>query len=122
VGKHLSPVQIKALMILNFLEDIRKAEEDIVALKRAYLSSGLAEPSKLFPEAFRKAPETVVMPDDPDDEPADAHYDYSEVKWKSGSEAYGEYARLMALVGGGQNGTISGDMVTEAPPAWTDWS
>lgn len=114
-GRHISPVQSKANVILNYLDDIEHNRESIVALKRAFLSSGLADPAKLFPDELGGPKKEAEATPDSDD----VHYDYSGVTWKSGQDAYGEYEQLMAKIGAAQSGILNGDAVVE--PTWTNW-
>jgi hypothetical protein len=118
-GQHLSPVQTKALVVLNFLDDIQKHEGDIAALKRAFLSSGLAEPSKIFPEAFQDNEDTQNFSEVPNDE--NVNFDYSGVTWKSGGDAYAEYESLMAKINAMRSGVMSGDTLVQRAPEWTEW-
>jgi hypothetical protein len=116
-GKHLSPVQTKCLIILNFLDDIQRHHDDITALKRSLLSSGLAEPAKLFPQEFN--PEVKELSEVEDD--STVNFDYSDVTWKSGGDAFAEYEKLMSQVRAAQSGRMSGAELVERPE-WTDWS
>jgi hypothetical protein len=110
-------VQKKGLVILNFLDDIDKHRSNVADLKRAYLSSGLADPKLLFPDEFReKSPPTTEIPVGDN-----VTYDYSEVEWKSGSDAYAEYERLMKEINSATKGVLSGDLLT-AQPQWTEWT
>jgi hypothetical protein len=115
-------VQTKALIILNFLDEVDKNDGNIQNLRRAALSSGMFEPSKLFPESFGEEPaevKDISDVDDTDDE--GAQYDYSGVTWKGGSDAYGEYEQLMAQIGAMHRGRMTGDALSSRPE-WTDWT
>jgi hypothetical protein len=114
-GRHISPVQTKALIVLNYLDDIERHKQSDLALRRAFLSSGLADPAKLFPDELGGAKKKSEEVPDSDD----VHYDYSGVNWKSGGEAIAEYEQLMRKIGAVQSGTLTGDMLTE--PEWTNW-
>jgi hypothetical protein len=112
-------VQTKALLILNYLDEIARNKADVFALKRAYLSTGTVDPSKLFPEEFREPPkDTEEVPSEREEE--DTEYDYSGVTWKGGSDSIQEYQRLMAQIGAAQQGSMNGDAIT-SEPTWTEW-
>lgn len=117
----MSPVQYKALMILNYLDDIKQHEHDWNALKRAFLSSGMGKPEALFPEQFGTPSddkEVQEMADEPEGD--DVHYDYSGVTWKSGGEAFEEYQQLMSEINSLSTGTLSGDSLA-TDPEYTEW-
>lgn len=114
-GRHISPVQSKANIILTYLDDIDRNKGKILALKRAFLSSGLADPAKLFPDELGVPKKEVVPEADGDD----VHYDYSGVTWKSGGDAIAEYEQLMQKIGAAKSGLLTGDMMAE--PEWTKW-
>lgn len=109
-------MQTKALVILNFLDDIDRHQGNQLALKRAFLGSGMADPTKLFPEEFN--PEPQGLPETQDDDAV--NFDYSDVTWKSGGDAYAEFERLTAQVEMAKNGHLSGDALAELPE-WTEW-
>lgn len=115
-------MQVKALVILNFLDDLKEHEGNIRAIKRAYLSSGLGDPASLFPDEFSKGEEDKTSEEATQQEKTGEHviYDYSDVTWKSGTEAYEEYRQLMAQVDAAKSGTLQGDLISNIPQ-WTDW-
>lgn len=114
-GRHISPVQSKANIILTYLDDIDRNKGNVLALKHAFLSSGLADPAKLFPDELGGPKRKAEPAPDSDD----VHYDYSEVTWKSGGDAIAEYEQLMQKIGAAQSGILTGDMM--AKPEWTKW-
>lgn len=114
-GRHISPVQSKALVILNYLDDIAHNKDNTLALKRAFLSGGLADPVKLFPDELGESNKEAERATDGDD----VHYDYSEVTWKSGQDSFAEYEQLMEKIGSAKSGLLTGDMMVE--PTWTNW-
>lgn len=107
-GKHISPVQAHALVLLRFLDakDLRRMRTD--AVKAALVSSGAASVRDLWPEWF----------EDEDEEPTEegteaeeegAAYDYSDVEWKTGGDAISEYERLMSQVSQNSKVTITAE-------------
>jgi hypothetical protein len=96
-GKHLSVVQFQATYLLNWLDEGEKSTARLQALKRSLIASGSWRPQDMFPEHFDD--QATVVDDNPDEElPSEADFDYSNVEWKSPTDAMGEYETLMAQV------------------------
>lgn len=113
IGRHLSPVQFNATIILNYIDNSEKALRDLVELKRAMLASGDYNARKLFPDEF--GPETEAVEDSPD-KPLHGNPDYRDVDWKSPSDSMEEFDRIMAEVAKLQSGTVTGDGFVERDP------
>lgn len=116
-GKYLSVVQLKALEILNLLDEVEKLQNQFFQFRLALVSSGQYKPEIVFPE-YQEAlgiekPKVVEMTDPLADSP-DVEYNYSEVEWK-GSEAKDEYEKLMAKISSMQQGTMTGDQLITYP-------
>lgn len=107
---------MKALIILNFLDDIEKQRTEILALKRALVSGGMVEPAKLFPDEL--GPPVKELDEIQHDQ--NVKFDYSDVTWKSGGDAFAEYQQLMDQIGAARHGRMSGDALAQRPE-WTDW-
>lgn len=121
VGRHLSLAQAKASIILDWMERLdsakRTVETELMQVKAALVASGDFRPEKLFKDYF-PAP-TGEENDgagslDVENEQGKLGVDYSEVEWKSGSEAIEEYEDLMRQISGLTSGSVSG---TEFRPA-----
>lgn len=112
-GRHLSPIQFNATIILNYIDTNDKALQDLVELKRALLASGSYNARKLFPDEL--GPETETVEDTPD-APLHGTPDYSDVDWKSPSDSMEEFEKLMAEVAKLQDGKITGDGFVERDP------
>jgi hypothetical protein len=110
-GRHLSPVQFNATVILHFQDDLLSGEKDFRSIKKALLSLGW-EPSSLFPEYFKaqkkEAEEAAPQQLDPN-----AVYDYSDVEWVSPSSmgTSEEGAALLAYIEQIKDGSLLGDQV-----------
>lgn len=111
-GRHLSPVQMLGLVILNHADTIDRAKGDREALKRSLIANGNFDHEALFPDYFPKKTEEF----NPE---ANVDYDYSGVDWKSPAEAFDEYQALMQMLGQ-KTGVMSGDQVAEEIE-WSDW-
>lgn len=115
-GKYLSPVQLRALEILNFLDEIEKIEGKFLQFRLALVSSGQYDAEKLFPEysTIMGGKSKSVEMDDPLADSPDVEYDYTNVEWK-GSEAVKEYQDIMSRISELQTGSIKGDQVVTYP-------
>jgi hypothetical protein len=116
-GRHISPVQAFGLVILNHLDEIAEAKDDIEAFKLSLVANGQFDHKGLFPEFF--PPETVEI-DDKEASNPEAQYDYSEVSWKSGSEAKDEFERVMAALQKSASGAVRGDQLSTRA-TWGEW-
>lgn len=99
-GRDLSPLQAYALVLLRWLDAREKRQALTDSVKQAVLASGAASIKDLYPEWF---------PEEVEEEEAEegTAYDYSEVEWKTGTEAMSEYQRLMAEVNRNSKVTIT---------------
>lgn len=118
-GRYLSPVQIRALEILNFLDEIEKLKTQYDLFRSALVGSGSYLPKaiwpeyqKLFGEEKQEDPQVREMDDVATDD-STAHFDYSNVEWKSPSEGIEEYESLMAKVASLSTGSFTGDTLTK---------
>lgn len=126
-GRHLSPVQFKASVILDWsehLERVKQAtESELLQVKAALVSSGEWKPQELFRDWF-PAPTNDEDEDgvpktlDVETEEGKLGVDYSEVTWKSGREAQEEYEALMRQVQGLSSGSVNGVVLRRANREW----
>lgn len=123
-GLHLSTIQVRGLEILHFLDEIEKVKAKAERFKLALITTGNYDPKSLFPEyamMFKDDPDqkTVVTKEVPIEDTQsyseDAVWDYSEVEWKSGSDAIDEFNALMEKVGSLKNGKLNGGQVLSFP-------
>lgn len=117
-GKYLSVVQLKALEILNLLDEVEKLQDRFFQFRLALVSSGQYSAEMVFPEyqevlGGSKKPKVVEM-DDPLASGPDVEYDYSGVEWKGG-EAMAEYEQIMSQISSMRSGTVTGDQLTSFP-------
>lgn len=117
-GRHLSPVQFNATIVLNFLDENEKTERHLDELKKALLSTGDYKPHSLFPNHF-EVPKDEAVASSPD-APLEGDPDYSDVEWRSPTDNMDEFNRLMAKVAELEVGTMSGDQVA-LPPGDDGW-
>lgn len=96
-GRHLSVVQFQATYLLNWIDETDKSTAGFQALKRSLIASGSWKPQDLFPEHFDDKA-TVVDDDLAEELPPGVDLDYSNVEWKSPTDAKDEYEALMAQV------------------------
>ena len=125
-GLHRSPVQIKALLLKQYLDIIEEVTSTRAArteaLKLAMGSSGRWTFESLFPEVFtggdsEKTPskEDPKPPSEPASWSPDKSWDYSSVEWKTPSESKEEYESLMRKVAAMKTGTMNGTQITTKP-------
>jgi hypothetical protein len=116
VGRHISMVQANGIVILDWIERLETsrhhADDEIFRFKTALLSLGDERwtPEMLFKDYFPAPIDEDDVPDslDVETEAGKLGVDYSEVEWKSGSEAIDEFQELMKGIGSLSTGTLSG--------------
>lgn len=108
-GRHLSPVQFHAGIVLNLEDGLDKTRHDHASFKNALVAAG-AQAKALFPEYFPEEKKAEVEEVDFSD--AEASYDYSDVEWKSPSDNPAEFNELMAQVANLTQGTMNGSQFT----------
>lgn len=114
LGRHLSPVQGKALEVLRLLDLIEKVEGDWAGIKRAMGATGQWKWAELFPDFFGQPEKAEEVSFDTTTSPI--VYD---VEWKSPRDAAQEYDKLMSELARNQNGVLSGaDVVNEQSRDW----
>jgi hypothetical protein len=112
--RHISPVQAYALVILNHLDFIDRAEGDRDAFKRSLIANGGFDHKVLFPEFFLKAPKPVEKIDPESDD-----FNPKDIVWDSPTENMDEFERVMEAVQRAQSGIVSADDL--AQPQWSAW-
>lgn len=114
IGRHLSPVQFKGTIILEYLAQREKATENVDSIKRSLLSSGKPIDDEQVDRLQRMFPDLFPAREMSEDEelPESGQGDYSEVEWKGPSDAASEYQELMAEIAALNQGTMTGDEVT----------
>lgn len=144
IGNRLSPVQQKALRVVEYLDAVERAavqmHERVQALKLAMGASGDYEFAKLFPEAWGREPQPsgqVVRsePAVPTPQPqqiatvedtggahgADVEYDYSGVSWTTPTESPELYDELMRKVTELSDGHVNGSQIIADTPHFGEW-
>lgn len=114
-GRHLSPVQFKATIVLEYLDNIDRSERERDDILRALLASGDYKPHRLFPNFFETPKDDGDEVVDAPDAPLTGNVDYSDVSWQSPTENMAEFERLMGEVAKLQHGKMSGDQLAERP-------
>lgn len=109
-GRHLSPVQFHAGIVLNFQDNVDRSGRALDDLKRSLVSAGW-KPEVLFPERFPDA----KLEEAPDFTEEGVTFDFSEVDWKSPSDFDpGDFQDLMGQIQGLQRGSLSGDKISNS--------
>lgn len=115
-GRHLSLVQAKGSIIMEWAEQLatarRNTKADLLRVQAALVASGDWEPKKVFADYFPKEDLDLDMPENLDVEAADGSklgVDYSEVEWQSGDNAREEYEELMRQISATSQGSMSGN-------------
>lgn len=113
-------MQTYALVILNHLDAIERAQHDVRQLKHSLIASGENwDYKKLFPEYETKEEARELA--EGEEIPEGADIDLSQVEWKSPSDDPAEFERLMAMINS-RPGTFSGnDVVASGEPTWSEW-
>lgn len=112
-GRHLSPVQFNAVVVLGYVDSTEKTERHLDELKKALLATGSYKAHMLFPDNF-ESPKDEQEESAPD-APLVGNPDYSDVEWQTPGENMAEFQRLMAEVAKLQDGKVSGDQVSTDP-------
>jgi len=119
-GRFLSLPQTAALVILNHIDEIGKAQAERTALKRALIARKEFSIERMFPDYFPAQSEKEPAPDSNGIAPDD----FQHVTWKSPKDDMKEWERLSRLLGNNK-GTLSGDEVVSSEnkpePTWTEW-
>jgi hypothetical protein len=117
-------VQTYALVILNHLDAIERAQAEARSFKHSLIASGDDwDWKKLFPEYNAETTEEVRELAPGEEIPEGADIDLSKVEWKSPSDDPEEFQRLMEYIQR-RPGTFSGnDVVTrpDEPVKWSEW-
>lgn len=111
MGRHLSLVQFKGIVILDWIDSMDRTRAKLDRIKESMLASGLYDRSDLYPDVFTKksevkADEVTSLPTATPNQ--DVKYEL-EAPTDFGES---EYERLMAEIARNQNGSLSGDQVT----------
>lgn len=111
-GRHLSPVQFKASLILDWIETRGKTADRLDKIRLSLIASGHPEPHLLFPqEIAAPAPKTVSTDEPLPDATPDTTVRYElEAPVEFGED---EYQKLMAEVARNSSGTLTGDDVAD---------
>lgn len=137
-GPYRSLVQIKALMLKQYLDVIAEASSSRAkrteALKLAMGSSGNWTFESLFPEAFGKEAFTVQKPPsessvEPSEEMVTTEtkwsdttsLDYSAVEWMSPQDSKDQVDALMRKVASMSHGTMNGNQIRPKFPLEGQW-
>jgi hypothetical protein len=128
VGPYRSPVQIKALLIKQYVDIIAEVTTTRAArteaLKLAMGASGHWTFESLFPEAFRGAQKSATPEPAPTDDAVDVAppswspdkaWDYSAVEWKTPTESKDEYDEIMRKLAAKTRNTMNGTQITTKP-------
>jgi hypothetical protein len=121
-GRHLSMVQAKGSIIMDWIEQLASARKavkaDLLRVQSALVASGSYRPEKVFADYFPDDVDTD-MPENLDVEAPDGSklgVDYSEVEWQSGDKAREEYEELMRSIGALSQGSMTGTDFSNPSP------
>lgn len=102
-------------MILGHLDEIARADADADAVKHALVAHGGFDHRKLFPQYFP----CKVTDATPENASEGTAYDYSEITWKTPTDAMDEFNRVMAALQKSSSGVVSGEQLSSR--TWSDW-
>jgi hypothetical protein len=120
-GPDISPVQFRAAVALQYLDERERAKREKFDLKLGLLATGEFDYNKMFPEYFTPTDITEEEEEAAEAAGENVSYDYKGVKWLSPDEAKDEYAGLLdQMLKQGGKGSITGDQVVTEPMR-TEW-